>query len=126
MLELSRTPIPVSPSNPPLRVRPDPDEPLKVLLLNDDRSDAFEARDVSVTGIGIFAPHRFAGWDLDRQVRLIVLLPNCQPFLARARIVHASHREREFFGLEFVDLHENKRREIEQYVQRLTKKEMVP
>jgi hypothetical protein len=66
--------------------------------------DIFDARDISVTGIGIFVPYRFEGCYLKSPVDLVISLPAAEPFLAKGRIVHRTKSNREFFGVEFVDL----------------------
>ena len=80
--------------------------------------DIFEARDISTTGVGIFVPYRFEGCPLKTPVDLVMTLPNGNPFLAKGRVVHRTKTEREFFGVEFVNLPRPATREIEGYIQR--------
>lgn len=78
--------------------------------------DIFEARDISTSGVGIYVPYRFEGCDLRNPVELVITLPGARPFLVKGRLVHRSKMEREFFGVEFIDLGEVERSEIACYV----------
>lgn len=80
--------------------------------------DIFEARDISTTGAGIFVPYRFEGCALKTPVDLVITLPNGEPFLAKGRVVHRTKTEREFFGVEFVNLPQPPILEIARYVDR--------
>jgi hypothetical protein len=101
-----------------VRVRPDPDEPIEVQLMSENFLDIFEARDISVTGVGIYVPYRFEGCGLTSPVDLVITLPACIPFLASGRLVHRTKTEREFFGVQFVDLSHSHRSMIARYVKK--------
>ena len=101
-----------------VRVRPEPDEPIEVQLMSEGFLDIFEARDISVTGVGIFVPYRFEGCHLTSPVDLVITLPGSEPFLAKGRLVHRTKLEQEFFGVEFVDLSHVWRSKIARYVER--------
>lgn len=106
---------------PAARVCPAPDAPVEVQLMSDRFLDIFEARDISVTGVGIFVPYRFEGCQLTSPVDLVITLPESEPFLAKGRLVHRTKLEREFFGVEFVALPSQHRAKIARYVEtRLT------
>jgi PilZ domain len=100
------------------RVRPHPSEPVEIQLMSKGFLDIFEARDISTTGAGIFVPYRFEGCALQNAVELVITLPNGDPFLAKGRIIHRTKTEREFFGVEFVDLPQERILEIAHYVER--------
>jgi hypothetical protein len=46
----------------------------------------------------------------------VITLPKGRPFLAKGRVVHRTNTEREFFGVEFVDLPWERTLEIARYV----------
>lgn len=100
------------------RVRPHPDEPVDIHLMSERFLDIFEARDISTTGAGIFVPYRFEGCALRSLVELVVTLPKGDPFRAKGRVIHRTKTDREFFGVEFVDLPQPQISEIERYVER--------
>jgi c-di-GMP-binding flagellar brake protein YcgR len=100
------------------RVRPSLDEPIEVQLMSENFLDIFEARDISTTGVGIFVAYRFEGCALKSPVDLVMTLPNGDPFRAKGRVVHRTKTDREFFGVEFVNLPQPAIQEIDRYVQR--------
>jgi PilZ domain. len=97
-----------------LRAGPAPEEPIEIQL--EGFLDIFDARDISVTGIGVFVPRRLEGCHLRSPMDLVITLPAAEPFLASGRIVHRTKKEREFFGVEFMDLPSVRVREIADYV----------
>jgi PilZ domain len=99
------------------RVRPDPERPIDVHLMSDNFLDIFEARDISVTGVGIYVPYRFEGCRLTSPVELVITLPGSEPFLARGRLVHRTKKDREFFGVEFLDMPPDYQSQIARYVE---------
>ena len=96
------------------RVRPTAKAPIAIQLI----SDGFEARDISATGAGIFVPPHLEGCALRSPVRLVIMLPESEPFRARGRIVHRTKMGREFLGVEFMDLAPTHAALIERYVAR--------
>jgi hypothetical protein len=100
------------------RVCPTPDAPIEVQLMSERFLDIFEARDISVTGVGIFVPYRFEGCNLTSPVDLVITLPGFEPFLAKGRLVHRTKVEREFFGVEFVDLPRPHTVKIARYIEK--------
>jgi c-di-GMP-binding flagellar brake protein YcgR len=103
---------------PATRVRPTPEEPIEVQLMSQRFLDIFEARDISVTGVGIYVPYRFEDCKLKSPVDLVITIPGAEPFRAKGRLVHRTKLDREFFGVEFVDLSPAHRADIERYVER--------
>jgi c-di-GMP-binding flagellar brake protein YcgR len=99
------------------RVRPRPGEQIEIQLMGAHFLDIFEARDISITGVGIFVPYRFEGCDLSSPMDLVITLPGRPPFLAKGRVVHRTKTEREFFGVEFESLAPEPTREIARYVE---------
>ena len=100
------------------RVRACENEPIEIQLMSDQFLDIFDARDISISGVGIYVPYRFEDCNLKSLVSLVITLPERRPFIAKGRIVHRSKTEREFFGIEFVDLSEVQSQEIARYVER--------
>ena len=100
------------------RVCPAPDEPIEIQLMSQSFLDIFDARDISVSGIGIFVPYRFEGCYLKSPVDLVITLPGAEPFLAKGRIVHRTKTAREFFGVEFVNLPLAQAAKVMRYVER--------
>ena len=100
------------------RVRPTANEPIAIQLT----SEGFEARDISATGAGIFVPPHLEGANLKNPIKLVIKLPDCEPILARGRIVHRTKIGREFLGVEFMNLAEDHATLIAHYVERCLSK----
>jgi hypothetical protein len=105
---------PMKATMPAKRVQPTAEEPIAIHLI----SDGFEARDISATGAGIFVPQHLEGCALKSPVKLVIMLPESDPFRARGRIVHRTKMGREFLGVEFIDLSPAHTEIIERYVHR--------
>jgi c-di-GMP-binding flagellar brake protein YcgR len=96
------------------RVRPTAKAPIVIQLI----TDGFEARDISATGAGIFVPPHLEGCTLKSPVKLVIQLPDSEPFRARGRIVHRTKIGREFLGVEFMQLPKAHATLIARYVER--------
>ncbi len=97
----------------PLRVAP-----VEVQVMGRDSLDVLRARNVSMTGLGVFVPHGFAGFDLEAEVGLIVTLPRTSSFQARGVIKHVTDviGETKHFGLHFTEVSKPHRKALERYV----------
>lgn len=100
------------------RVRPLAAQPVEIQVMGTGTLDVLHARDISTSGVGIYVPHRFRGCDIDSEVELVVTLPKRRPFLTRGVIRHVTrHGEpTEYFGVEFTDLRDAHRKQIQAYV----------
>ena len=100
------------------RVEPLRSAPVEVQVMGRGSLDVLHARNVSATGLGVYVPHGFAGFDLAAEVELIVTLPGVTPFLARGSIKHVTRSDdhKNHFGLVFRHLDKPHRRSIERYV----------
>ncbi|HPG25127.1 MAG TPA: PilZ domain-containing protein [Myxococcota bacterium] len=92
--------------------------PVEVQIIGRGSLDVLRARNVSTTGLGVYVPHGFEGFDLAQEVELVVTLPGRRPFLARGVIKHltASNADTRHFGLEFTELADRDRDGLLRYV----------
>ena len=92
--------------------------PVEVQVLGSGTLDVLRVRNVSTTGLGLYVPHGFVGFDLAKQVKLVVTLPGKKPFLTSGVNKHVTESEDEahHFGLEFMGLEDSHRRALEEYV----------
>lgn len=92
--------------------------PVEVQVIGSGNLDVLRARNVSTTGLGLYIPHRFAGFDFAKKVELVVMLPGKQPSLTSSVIEHVTGSEDEahHFGLEFTGLEDFHRRALDEYV----------
>ena len=104
------------------RYKPNPAAPVRVDIMGNGFLEVVHARDVSLGGLSIFVPHDFVDCDIAGEVDLIVTFGKNRPFKVRAMIRHRSTgRNEHWFGLEFVDLSEEHRGAIAQYLSRCSK-----
>ncbi len=101
-----------------MRVRPASRYPVEVHIMGDKFLDIFHARDISVTGIGIYVPYRFHGCNIHDGIDLCITLPHERPFMAKGRVIHRSQDDRPFYGICFTMLLENHRQRIQSYIQK--------
>jgi hypothetical protein len=93
--------------------------------------DVLRARNVSQTGIGVFVPHAFEGFDLEEEVELVITLPGERSFLARGILKHWTDGGRAgcHFGVHFTEMTRAQRAKVRDFVrrrQREVEKEEVP
>lgn len=83
------------------RVKPPKAAAVEVQIMGTDHLDVLPARDISVSGIGVQVPHRFAGCDLGTEVELVITLPGLRSFKAYGIIRHWSGSSSDHFGVQF-------------------------
>lgn len=78
-------------------------------------------RDISLSGLGVHAPHGFRDADLASEVDLVITLPGSRSFLAKGIVRHrTSDAGQNFFGVEFTSLKAAHREEIRRFIRRLS------
>jgi len=103
------------------RVRPAGPAPIEVQIMGRGSLDVLRVRDISVTGLGAYLPHRFEGCDVDAEVDLVLTLPGGRPFLTRGVIRHhtcSDEGDAHHFGIRFTGLSDSQRTLIERYIVR--------
>ncbi len=100
------------------RFTPLPAHPVEVQIVGHNSIDILRARDVSMTGISVFVPHRFEGYDIDSEVELVITLPEQRSFLLGGRIRHSTdHADvSHFFGLHFTRVTSEIRERLQAYL----------
>jgi len=101
------------------RACPRADAPVEIQIMGQSSLDVLHARDVSTSGVGVYVSHGFEGFDLAREVDLVITLPGRRPFLAKGHVRHRTWRDsRWFFGVEFSELAARDRTALDRYVSR--------
>lgn len=101
-------------------MRPYEAHPVEVQLVGTNFIEVLAAVDLSEGGVGVRVPYAFEGYDLNRQVDVILTLPGQRPFLARGRIRSKSARGGEHvFGVEFTYVADAGRPAIAAFVARM-------
>ena len=105
---------------PAARVRPKASEPVRVQLMGGNSIDILQARDISLTGVGVYVEHRFEGCDISADLEMVITLPGRRTFLTRGVIKHVSRQGEPltYFGVEFRWLSDEHRALIEDYIDR--------
>jgi hypothetical protein len=83
------------------RVQPPKTAGVEVQIMGEDHLDVLPAKDISVSGIGVSVPHRFAGCDLGTEVELVITLPGMRSFRAYGIIRHWTGSTSDHFGVQF-------------------------
>ncbi len=83
------------------RVQPSKAAGVEVQIMGEDHIDVLPAKDISVSGIGVRVPHKFAGCDLGTEVELVITLPGLRSFRAYGIIRHWTGSTSDHFGVQF-------------------------
>jgi hypothetical protein len=102
------------------RVVPHETKPVQVHLMGTNFLEVLTAADISEGGIGIRVSHSFEGYDMDRQVEVVVSLPGAKAFMARGRLRSKSVRENtHVFGVQFTYVADEGKELLSEYVTRM-------
>lgn len=87
--------------------------------MGDGFLEALRARDISVSGLGVFVPHDFDGYRIDGPIDLVIKIGHGRSFTAQGVIRHRSAVANDhFFGVQFTRVSDENVRRIRQYVER--------
>ena len=113
--------------SPYTRVRPTPAEPVLVQLMGPRFLEPLHARDISRSGVAVWTAYPMAECRVDAHVRLVLRIPGGRPVIALGEVRHHSEQlDKEFFGVEFVELADHHRAQIEAYIERRLREEHAP
>lgn len=99
------------------RVRPVPDQPVQVQVMGPGLLEIVRARDLSRSGLALAIPDGFPELEPDREVELVILLPERRPVRAAGEVRHVTELFTErFLGVELVEMAEAHRAALEDYV----------
>jgi PilZ domain len=101
------------------RVEPLPGEPVEIQIASNGSLDVVHARDLSLSGVGVFLPHCFEGCDIDREVDLVISLPRQSAFLVKGIVKHRTRMDPfpSFFGVEFTGLRKDDLKNLALYIE---------
>ena len=117
----------MSPISDSTRVRPEASRPIEIQIMGSGFLDILAARDFSLTGVGLWVPHRFAGCDIESEVELVVTLPDAKSLLTMGSIRHRTQLDRveQLFGVKFTVLSDAQRQVIRNYIEACCEKQIV-
>jgi c-di-GMP-binding flagellar brake protein YcgR len=111
-----------------IRVSPLVEDPVEVHLMGTGLIDVLKAKDISMGGIGILAPHHFDEWDLNEKIEIIVALPgDLADFRARGVIKQIGNKSTEMgvYGVQFTEMGPKGKQDLLVYVNRMIRKHRV-
>jgi len=97
------------------RVKPDKKNPVTVNINGKNFLKILYAHNISEGGISVHVPEKFDGCEINKDVSLVISLPPPvkRSFIVSARIIHV---EDEKFGVQFLNLKDEYRNNLKQYV----------
>jgi hypothetical protein len=98
------------------RVQPPKAAGVEVQIMGTDHIDVLPAKDISISGIGVTVPHRFAGCDLGTEVELVITLPGMRSFRAYGIIRHWTGSTSDHFGVQFTRIESKHVTQISSYI----------
>lgn len=99
------------------RYQPPASTVVEVHIMGEGSLNILRARDISLSGLGVRAPHGFGAADLAGELDLVIALPGIRSFSARGTVRHrADDASGHFFGVEFTDLKPADRDRIRDFV----------
>ncbi len=110
------------------RVLPFDEEPVEVHLMGTGLIDVLKAKDISLGGIGILAPHHFDEWDLHEKIDILVALPgDLADFRARGVIKQIGKKSQELgiYGVQFTEIGPKGKQDLLVYVNRMIRKSRI-
>lgn len=88
--------------------------------MGNESLNILRARDISLSGLGVYVPHGFRESDLANELDLVITLPGGRSFLAKGVVRHRNYVDTpNFFGVEFTSMKPVHRAEVRAFVHRL-------
>ncbi len=93
---------------------------VEVHIMGNESLNILRARDISLSGLGVYVPHGFRESDLANELDLVITLPGGRSFLAKGVVRHRNYVDTpNFFGVEFTSMKPVHRAEVRAFVHRL-------
>jgi hypothetical protein len=109
------------------RVRPERGRPIRVDINGVDFLDIVYADNLCEGGLAIMVPHEFKGCKIDQPVSLILTLPSrVHADVVVSGIIRYISYTRKLFGVAFVNLKQEERRKIHEYVDYRLEEQSIP
>ena len=99
-----------------IRVETEFECPIEVQIMGDIFLEVLNAKDISISGIGVHVSHEFRGYNIDDEVNLILTLCNEIPFNAKGVIIHKNVADKGYFSIEFTGISSENKKMIYDYV----------
>jgi hypothetical protein len=86
------------------RVIPDPLNPIMIDLIGENFIDILKAKDIGEGGLSVYVPYQFFGCKIDREIELVVTLPDTRSFKTMGMIRHKGQKQGFYFGIAFIHI----------------------
>ncbi len=98
------------------RVIPDPQDPVIIDLVGENFIDVLRAKDIGEGGLSVYVPYQFNGCTIDREIELIITLPQVRSFKAAGMIRHKGQKQDLYFGISFTRIESKDLEKLRGYV----------
>jgi len=98
------------------RVIPDEQNPIIIDLIGENFIDILNAKDIGPGGLSVFVPYQFEGCIINREIDIVVTLPNTRSFKTRGMIRHKGQRQDFYFGISFTHVEKDDLETLNSYV----------
>jgi hypothetical protein len=99
------------------RVIPDPLNPIIVDLIGENFIDILKAKDIGEGGLSVYVPYQFDGCVIDREIDLVITLPDIMSFIARGMIRHRGQKQGFYFGIAFTHIEGKDLEKLKSYIE---------
>jgi len=99
-----------------IRVLPDPLHPIIVDLVGENFIDVLKVKDIGEGGLSVYVPYQFDGCRIDREIDLVVTLPDARSFKTGGVIRHKGERQGFYFGIAFTHIGREDMEKLKSYI----------
>ncbi len=99
------------------RAIPDPKQPVVIDLVGDNFIDVLKAKDIGEGGLSVYVPYQFKGCIIDREIEIVITLPDRSSFKTTGLIKHKGEKQGFYFGIAFTHVNDKDIRTLKQYIE---------
>ncbi len=99
-----------------VRVIPDPQRPVIIDLVGENFIDVLRAKDIGEGGLSVYVPYQFNGCTIDREIEIIITLPQARSFKAVGMIRHKGQKQDLYFGISFTRVEKKDLEKLKEYI----------
>jgi len=99
-----------------VRVIPDPLHPIIIDLAGENFIDVLRAKDIGEGGLSVYVPYQFEGCRIDREIDLVITLPDTRSFKVSGVIRHKGEKQGYYFGIAFTKIEKEDFESLKRYI----------
>jgi hypothetical protein len=73
-------------------------------LIGENFIDILKAKDIGQGGLSVYVPYQFAGCIIDKEIEVVVTLPDTRSFKTSGMIRHKGQKQGFYFGIAFTHI----------------------